>query len=281
VEIYWVGEAVRDELLRLAVEKRDWVIVGASAEEVRAEGYLPDPEDPFAFGHPQRGERYTLARKEQSIEGNQVRVSVGAQVTLREELARRDLTINAMARDSQGRLFDPHDGEEDLRNGTLRHVSPHFARHPEYILLVAQHAALFVNWGFHVAHGTHVLMKRMVQEGAMRALRPSDVWTAFSQTSEGPTPSEFFRVLHRCGALEVLSPPLHACYREQVSHQRGAAPAAALTALDASAKAGKGIETRLQPCIRRLAAMLIACLRRWGYPVCPELASPTKVSSLG
>lgn len=232
MQVYAVGAPVRDELLDLPVSRRRWVIVGATADQAAAAGYAPDPHCDGRFLHPRTGEPCTLAWAERSAPDHVGTLVIqDPSVTLEQDLARRDLTINAMARDAAGVLIDPYGGREDLSEGALRHVTPRFAAHPEYLLSVAQHAALLGHWGFHVTHATYGLMKRMVRDGALEAVAPGAFWRACSRALDHPLPSQFFRVLERCGALERLSPELNRRCGTTAAH--GAMPGA-LQILDKS-----------------------------------------------
>jgi tRNA nucleotidyltransferase (CCA-adding enzyme) len=214
MDIYLVGGAVRDQLLELPVTERDWVVVGATAEEMLALGYKPVGKDFPVFLHPETGEEYALARTERKsgrgYKGFVVHAS--PDVTLEQDLLRRDLTINAMARDARDRLIDPYGGEEDLDDGVLRHVSPAFVEDPVRILRVARFAARFNAWGFHVAHATQALMRRMVQDGEVDYLVPERVWAELGKALQTDRPAQFFKVLHGCGALAILFPEIEALY---------------------------------------------------------------------
>jgi tRNA nucleotidyltransferase/poly(A) polymerase len=205
MEIYTVGGAVRDELLGLPVQDRDYVVVGATPEEMTAQGFRPVGKDFPVFLHPGTHEEYALARTERKsgrgYKGFQVHAS--PEVTLEEDLARRDLTINAMARDSAGRLIDPFGGAADLRAGVLRHVSPAFAEDPVRILRVARFAARF---GFPVADETLALMKAMVDNGEVDALVPERVWQELARGLMEKRPSAMFHALRACGALAKILP---------------------------------------------------------------------------
>ncbi|MCX7960925.1 MAG: multifunctional CCA tRNA nucleotidyl transferase/2'3'-cyclic phosphodiesterase/2'nucleotidase/phosphatase, partial [Burkholderiales bacterium] len=175
MKAYVVGGAVRDELLGLPVADRDWVVVGATPEQMTAAGFRPVGRDFPVFLHPVTGEEYALARTERKS-GRGYRgftVYCAPEVTLEEDLARRDLTINAMARDEDGRLIDPFGGARDIAAGVLRHVSEAFAEDPVRILRVARFAA---RYGFRVADETMALMRRMVEAGEVDHLVPERVW---------------------------------------------------------------------------------------------------------
>src|SRR5512143_1454141 len=210
MQIYLVGGAVRDKLLGVEPRDRDWVVVGSSPQEMIALCFKPVGKDFPVFIHPESGEEYALARTERKTAPGYHGFEFHADpsVTLEEDLRRRDLTINAMARDSDGNLIDPFNGQEDLRNGRLRHVSPAFSEDPVRILRVARYAARYAHWGFHVAHGTHALMRQMVESGEVDALVAERVWQEMENALGEQTPSRFFEVLRNCGALARIVPEL-------------------------------------------------------------------------
>jgi tRNA nucleotidyltransferase (CCA-adding enzyme) len=214
MKIYLVGGAVRDRLLGLPVRERDWVVVGASANEMIRLGYRPVGKDFPVFLHPQTREEYALARTERKQGHGYTGFVVHAspEVTLEDDLRRRDLTINAMAESADGELIDPFHGKDDLDAGLLRHVSPAFVEDPVRILRVARFAARFAQWGFKVAHGTHALMQRMVANGEVDHLVPERVWTETVRALGEAAPVRFFEVLRRCGALTRLFPEIDRLY---------------------------------------------------------------------
>jgi len=202
---YVVGGAVRDELLGLAVSDRDYVVVGATPEAMTALGYRPVGRDFPVFLHPQTHEEHALARTERKTARGYrgFEVHAAPDVTLEEDLARRDLTINAMARDEDGTLIDPFGGKADLQAGVLRHVSPAFVEDPVRILRVARFAARF---GFAVAAETLALMRAMVAAGEVDALVPERVWQELARGLEERAPRRMFDVLADCGALPRVLP---------------------------------------------------------------------------
>lgn len=214
MKIYLVGGAVRDKLLGLTVTERDWVVVGATPDEMLRLGYEPVGKDFPVFLHPETHDEYALARTERKDGHGYKGFSVHASpdVTLEGDLRRRDLTINAIAEDGEGNLIDPFDGQEDLQSGTLRHVSAAFAEDPVRILRVARFAARFARWGFKVAHSTHALMKEMVASGEVDYLVPERVWSETAKALGEETPHRFFEVLHRCSALSRLYPEIEKLY---------------------------------------------------------------------
>lgn len=206
MKIFLVGGAVRDRLLGLSSQDSDWVVVGASPQQMLDAGYLPVGRDFPVFLHPDTREEYALARTERKTARGYHGFSFHAapEVTLEEDLARRDLTINAMAQDADGRLIDPHGGERDLREGVLRHVSPAFAEDPVRILRLARFAARF--HGFRVAPETEALMRGMVEDGEVDALVPERVWQELARGLMEARPSRMLEVLRGCGALARLLP---------------------------------------------------------------------------
>ncbi|WP_312306819.1 multifunctional CCA addition/repair protein [Pulveribacter sp.] len=210
MQIHLVGGAVRDALLGLPAGDRDWVVVGATPEDMAARGYLPVGRDFPVFLHPETREEYALARTERKS-GRGYRgftVQASPDVTLEEDLARRDLTINAIAAPADwtgvGAVFDPYDGVADLRAGILRHVTDAFREDPVRILRVARFAARFAD--FSVAPETMALMREMVDGGEADHLVPERVWQELSRGLMERTPSRMFEVLRECGALAVLLP---------------------------------------------------------------------------
>lgn len=214
MKIYLVGGAVRDKLLDLPVTDHDWVVVGATPEQLSEQGYLPVGKDFPVFLHPDTKEEYALARTERKTAKGYhgFEFSTDIKVTLEQDLARRDLTINAMAEDDQGNLIDPFNGREDLDNALLRHVSPAFAEDPVRILRVARFAARYARWGFKVAHGTHKLMLTMVENGEVDALVAERVWAETIKALGEEKPGRYFDVLHACGALARVFPLIELSY---------------------------------------------------------------------
>lgn len=208
MKTYAVGGAVRDELLGLPVTDRDYVVVGASVDEMLAAGFKPVGADFPVFLHPTTYEEYALARTERkSAPGYKgFVVHASPEVTLEEDLQRRDLTINAMARAEDGSLIDPYGGAKDLAAGVLRHVSPAFAEDPVRILRVARFAARFAARGFRVADETLDLMRGMVDAGEVDHLVPERVWQEFSRGLMEKKPSAMFAALRDAGALARIAP---------------------------------------------------------------------------
>jgi tRNA nucleotidyltransferase (CCA-adding enzyme) len=208
VKLYVVGGAVRDRLLGLPAADRDWVAVGATPEQLVALGYLPVGKDFPVFLHPRTHEEVALARTERKValgyRGFQIHAA--PEVTLEEDLLRRDLTINAIAEAEDGTLIDPFGGRADLAAGVLRHVSPAFAEDPVRLLRLARFAARFPH--FTVAPETEALLRQLVQAGEVDALVPERVWQELSRGLMAERPSRMLQVLQRCGALQRLLPGL-------------------------------------------------------------------------
>ena len=214
MKVYLVGGAVRDKLLGLPVQDRDWVVVGATPEQMVAQGYKPVGADFPVFLHPRTKEEYALARTERKHGHGYKGFTVysAPDVTLEDDLRRRDLTINAMAEDEQGKLVDPYGGAADLKAGVLRHVSDAFVEDPLRVLRVARFAARFSGRGFRVADETLALMRQMTQSGELNHLVPERVWQEVERALGEPAPTGFFVVLRECGALAVLFPELEALF---------------------------------------------------------------------
>ena len=237
MRIYTVGGAVRDELLGLPVKDRDYVVVGATPEDMTRLGYTPVGKDFPVFLHPRTHEEYALARTERKTargyKGFQVHAA--PEVTLEQDLSRRDLTINAIARDEAGQLIDPYGGAEDLKRGVLRHVSPAFAEDPVRILRAARFAARF---GFEVAPETLLLMRAMVEAGEVDALVPERVWQELATGLMEASPSKMFVLLRDCGALARVLPELDSVWMSQAPYQH------AQRLLDLAAARGRVLEVR-------------------------------------
>ncbi len=206
MDLYIVGGAVRDRLLGRPVQDRDWLVVGADPQQMLDAGFVPVGRDFPVFLHPSTHEEYALARTERKVAPGYHGFTFHADpsVTVEDDLARRDLTINAMAEDADGRLVDPYGGRADLERRVLRHVSPAFAEDPVRILRLARFAARFAD--FSVAPETGVLMRAMVEAGEVDALVPERVWQELSRGLMEQTPSRMFEVLRGCSALARLLP---------------------------------------------------------------------------
>lgn len=211
---YLVGGAVRDQLLGLPVSERDWVVVGATPEQLRSEGYTPVGQDFPVFLHPKSGEEYALARTERKsgVGYGGFTFHTSPDVTLEQDLLRRDLTVNAMAMDAEGGLIDPYGGQQDLQARILRHVSPAFVEDPLRVLRVARFAARYASQGFVVAPETLALMAELAGSGELQALTAERVWKEISRALMEPRPEVFIRVLRECGALAQLLPEVDALF---------------------------------------------------------------------
>ena len=259
MKIYCVGGAVRDELLGLPVKDRDYVVVGATPDAMVKQGYKPVGRDFPVFLHPRTHEEYALARTERKTARGYhgFEFHAAPEVTLEQDLSRRDLTINAIAKDADGRIIDPHRGADDLKAGVLRHVSPAFAEDPVRILRVARFAARF---GFRIAPETMKLMRDMARNGEADALVPERVWMEVARGLMEATPSRMFAVLRECGALARVMPEMDALWDD------ADAAGEAMPALDAAAKTGATLPARF------------AVLARWLVPLAVEsLATRLKV----
>lgn len=207
---YLVGGAVRDALLKLPVKDKDWVVVGATPQEMLDAGYQQVGRDFPVFLHPTSHEEYALARTERKSGFGYTGFSCYAapDVTLEQDLLRRDLTINAMAQDDDGTIIDPYNGLSDLRMRILRHVSPAFNEDPLRVLRVARFAARYAHLSFRIADETMALMRDMTAAGELEHLTPERVWKETENALASRNPQVYFMVLRECGALKVLFPEL-------------------------------------------------------------------------
>ena len=210
MEIYLVGGAVRDQLLGLPVKERDWVVIGETPESMVKQGFRPVGKDFPVFLHPKTQEEYALARTERKTAPGYKGFAVHASpdVTLEQDLIRRDLTINAMAMTPQGQLIDPYDGQTDLEQRIFRHISPAFAEDPVRILRVARFAARYAELGFTLAEETRLLMQSMVTAGEVDHLVPERVWAELFKALNEKSPSAFFYTLKECAALDKIFPEI-------------------------------------------------------------------------
>ena len=266
MKIYVVGGAVRDEMLGLPVKDHDYVVVGATPQEMLALGFTPVGRDFPVFLHPDTHEEYALARTERKTAPGYhgFTFHAAADVTLEQDLQRRDLTINAMARDEEGRLIDPFGGAEDLGEGILRHVSAAFVEDPVRILRAARFAARF---GFAIAPETGVLMTQMVDAGEADALVPERVWQELAKGLQEQSPSVMLQVLEDCGALARVVPPLAALFSSGEA-------AEALMALDATAQAHGTLDVRFAALLQGVEpeAVDALCTRLKAPAACRDLA---------
>ncbi len=208
MEIYLVGGAVRDKLLDYPSQEKDWLVVGSSPQKMLDLGYRQVGSDFPVFLHPETSEEYALARTERKS-GSGYKgfdFNTSSDVTLEEDLLRRDLTINAMAEDAAGNLYDPYNGQQDLAEKRLRHVSPAFAEDPLRVLRVARFAARYYHQGFRIADETLALMRQLSDSGELEYLTPERVWRETERALGEPSPRVYIEVLRECGALKVLLP---------------------------------------------------------------------------
>ena len=214
MQAYLVGGAVRDRLLGRPVKERDWVVVGASPDELERQGFVPVGREFPVFLHPQTHEEYALARLERKVAPGYrgFTTQFSPDVTLEEDLRRRDLTINAMAETPSGDIVDPYGGRRDLDARLLRHVSDSFIEDPVRVLRVARFAARYAELGFRVAEETVALMRSMTDSGELTALVPERVWQETERALGESRPEIFFQTLRECGALRVIFPELAALY---------------------------------------------------------------------
>ncbi|MGH8481872.1 MAG: multifunctional CCA addition/repair protein [Nevskiaceae bacterium] len=258
---YCVGGAVRDELLGLPVKERDWVVTGATPEQMVADGYQPVGRDFPVFLHPRTKEEHALARTERkSGRGyHGFTFHTGPEVTLEDDLLRRDLTVNAIARAEDGTLVDPHGGRRDLAARVLRHVSPAFAEDPVRILRLARFAARFAPLGFSVAPETTDLMRQMVGSGEADALVPERVWQETAKALMGERPSVFFHTLRDCGALARVMPEVDALFgvpQRADYHPEVDSGVHTLMCVDAAARMGFALPVRVSALLHDLGKAL-------------------------
>ena len=214
MQVYLVGGAVRDHLLGHPYHEKDYVVVGATPEQLLAQGYQPVGKDFPVFLHPETKDEYALARTERKsghgYHGFEFYTDVN--VTLEQDLIRRDLTINAIAMDDAGQIYDPYHGQQDLERRILRHVSDAFVEDPLRVLRIARFAARYKALGFKVADETLELMQELAKSGELKALTPERVWKETSRALMEDHADEYFEVLRACGALKVLFPEIDALY---------------------------------------------------------------------
>ncbi len=212
MQVYLVGGAVRDELLGYPTSEFDYVVVGATPEEMRAQGFTPVGKDFPVFLHPKTKDEYALARTERKSGHGYLGFTFNAapDITLEQDLIRRDLTINAIAKSDAGEFIDPYNGQSDIADKTLRHVSDAFREDPVRILRTARFAARYHHLGFTIAKETLALMKTMVENGEANHLVSERVWKEFSRAFTERHPEVFLQILFECGALAVIAPELKA-----------------------------------------------------------------------
>ncbi|OTG81685.1 multifunctional CCA addition/repair protein [Acinetobacter sp. ANC 4648] len=214
MQVYLVGGAVRDHLLGHPYHEKDYVVVGATPEQLLTQGYQAVGKDFPVFLHPETKEEYALARTERkSGQGyHGFEFFTDPKVTLEEDLIRRDLTINAMAMDDAGHIYDPYHGQADLKHKILRHVSDAFAEDPLRVLRVARFAARYTQYGFTIANETLALMQQLAESGELQALTPERVWKETARALMEKHADVYFEVLRQCGALKVLFPEIDALF---------------------------------------------------------------------
>lgn len=214
MKTYLVGGAVRDKLLGYPFSEKDWVVVNASPEIMLSQGFIPVGKDFPVFLHPQTKEEYALARTERKTGNGYAGFSFycGTEVTLEEDLVRRDLTINAIAEDEEGNIIDPYGGQADIKNKMLRHVSNAFMEDPVRILRIARFAARYHHLGFHIADETQALMRDMVNKGEVDHLVSERVWKEMQRALSEKSPCVFIECLRSCGALARLLPEIDALF---------------------------------------------------------------------
>ncbi|MGL6261648.1 multifunctional CCA addition/repair protein [Vibrio sp. WXL210] len=214
MKVYLVGGAVRDQLLGLPVYDKDWVVVGSTPEQMLAQGYAAVGKDFPVFLHPETKQEHALARTERKSGTGYTGFECffDPSVSLEDDLMRRDLTINAMAEDEFGQLHDPYNGQQDLQDKVLRHVSDAFIEDPLRVLRVARFAAKLAHLDFTVAEETMLLMKRITQSGELEHLTPERVWQEWHKSLSTQDPQVFLSVLRECGALSVVLPELDALF---------------------------------------------------------------------
>jgi len=210
MDLYLVGGAVRDKLLNYPFSERDWVVVGATPDELIHKGFQQVGSDFPVFLHPETKEEYALARTERKsgVGYKGFQFFADTSVTLEQDLSRRDLTINAIAEDSEGNLIDPYNGQKDLNDKTLRHVSEAFAEDPLRILRVARFAARYQHLGFTIAEETLSLMTEITASGELQYLTAERVWVETEKALRERSPRTYIEVLRQCNALKVLFPEL-------------------------------------------------------------------------
>ncbi len=214
MQIFLVGGAVRDQLLGLTSQDQDWVVIGATPEQMLAQGYQAVGQDFPVFLHPKTKQEYALARTERKTGSGYTGFDCffAPDVTLEQDLARRDLTINAIAQTSEGQLIDPFHGQQDIKERILRHVSPAFSEDPLRVLRVARFAAKLADLGFTVAPETMNLMAQMASSGELQHLTTERIWQEWHKSLQTNQPQVFLQILHQCGALAVILPEIAALF---------------------------------------------------------------------
>lgn len=257
MQVYLVGGAVRDALLNIPIQDRDWVVVGAQPQDLLDLGCKQVGSDFPVFLHPETQEEYALARTERKAGRGYHGFEIDASpvVTLEEDLLRRDLTINAMALTNQGELIDPYGGQRDLEQRVLRHVSPAFIEDPLRVLRVARFKAQLAEFGFQLAPETHDLLCQMVNEGELIDLVAERIWLEVTKALMTSRPGLFFACLKEIGALAVLFPALDRLFKvpqSETHHPEGDAGVHTLMVLDAAAKLSDSLDVRFAALVHDL-----------------------------
>ncbi|HWV16746.1 MAG TPA: multifunctional CCA addition/repair protein [Cellvibrio sp.] len=255
MKTYLVGGAVRDKLLGYPFTEKDWVVVGATPEAMQQQGFIPVGKDFPVFLHPQTKEEYALARTERKTGRgyNGFSFYCGREITLEDDLIRRDLSINAIAEDEAGNIIDPYGGQADLNNRILRHVSAAFAEDPVRILRIARFAARYHYLGFHIADETLALMRAMVENGEVDHLVPERVWKEMQRALTEKSPEVFVQSLRNCGALARLFPELDSLFgvpQTAIHHPEVDTGIHTLMSLQQAAKLSEDRDSNSKACIR-------------------------------
>ena len=261
MQVFLVGGAVRDKLLKLEVKDRDYVVIGSSPEALLQLGYQQVGKDFPVFLHPTTGDEYALARTERKQGSGYTGFTCYADenVTLEEDLIRRDLTINALALSDHGDIIDPYDGLSDLKNKRLRHISPAFSEDPLRVLRVARFAARFYSLGFTIAPETLALMQSLAESGELLHLTAERIWQETAKALLTDSPHIYFQVLRDCGALEVLFPEINNLYGVPAPkrwHPEIDTGIHTLMVVEQSAKLSKDIEFRFACLVHDLGKAL-------------------------
>ncbi|CDL82307.1 multifunctional CCA addition/repair protein [Xenorhabdus szentirmaii] len=259
MKIYLVGGAVRDQLLSLPVTEKDWVVVGGNPEELLSKGYQQVGKDFPVFLHPETHEEYALARTERKSGKGYTGFTCYAapDVTLEEDLLRRDLTINAIAQTADGGLIDPYHGATDLKNRILRHVSPAFSEDPLRVLRLARFAARFAHLSFSIAPETQALITAIAESGELSSLTAERVWKETEKALALPSPEIYFQVLRDCGALAVLFPEIDDLFSIPLQEKKQAelnAGLHSLSVLQKSAQLSNDIDIRFASLCNHIGA---------------------------
>lgn len=221
MQIYLVGGAVRDQLLGLPIKDRDWLVVGSTAEELLSQGYQQVGKDFPVFLNPKTREEYALARTERKSGTGYTGFicDFNPNITLEQDLMRRDLTINAIAQDMAGQYHDPYNGIADLKKGILRHISPAFAEDPLRVLRVARFAARYHQLGFKIAPDTLALMKKIANAGELKQLSPERIWQETEKALHEQDPQVYFAILQKIDALKVLCPEISVFNSDSIQYR--------------------------------------------------------------